>query len=207
MADISKITLPSGVTYNIKDAVAREALASGVIFLGITTTELTDGASTSSIIINGKTINAVNGGIAVYGNKEFIYSSADSSWHEIGDTTNLGDLALKDNASGAYTPAGTITPAVITVTPNTTMKYVASSETGGGIVTNGTAAACTLPVLTMSVVNGELSVNWTSGSFTPNTPTDVTLPTFASQTIATGISSVESSQQTFNGTPATITVS
>lgn len=29
MADISKITLPSGNTYDIKDAVARQAIAGG----------------------------------------------------------------------------------------------------------------------------------------------------------------------------------
>lgn len=33
MADISKITLPSGTTYDIKDAVAREAIAGGVSFI------------------------------------------------------------------------------------------------------------------------------------------------------------------------------
>jgi len=33
MADISKITLPSGTTYNIKDEVARQAIAGGVSFI------------------------------------------------------------------------------------------------------------------------------------------------------------------------------
>ena len=33
MADISKITLPSGTTYDIKDAVARQAIAGGVSFI------------------------------------------------------------------------------------------------------------------------------------------------------------------------------
>ena len=32
MADISKIKLPSGNTYNIKDAVARDMIAGGVSF-------------------------------------------------------------------------------------------------------------------------------------------------------------------------------
>lgn len=32
MADISKITLPSGNTYDIKDAVARELIAGGISF-------------------------------------------------------------------------------------------------------------------------------------------------------------------------------
>ena len=44
MADISKITLPSGNTYDIKDAVAREAIAGGVTFI-----IAWDGASTPVI--------------------------------------------------------------------------------------------------------------------------------------------------------------
>lgn len=33
MADISKITLPSGNTYDIKDAVARQMISGGVSFI------------------------------------------------------------------------------------------------------------------------------------------------------------------------------
>ena len=90
MPEISKITLPSGTTYEIKDATARAAIAGGTDFLGVTTTELTDGATTTPISIDGESINAINGGIAIYGNKEFIYANKDGKWHEIGDTTNLG---------------------------------------------------------------------------------------------------------------------
>ena len=303
MAEISKITLPSGVTYDIKDATAREFIASGTSFLGITTTALTDGATTATIKIGTKDVAAVNGGIAIYGNGEFIYSTSDNKWHEIGDTTNLGALAYVDTASASYKPAGTVskptftgnaltstgsvtaegtvsqptftgtpmavfveetpagsissstsgtanytpagtvtqptftgnsltstgkftpagsistgtgtanyTPAgsvstpTITVTPNTVSKYVAASATGGGSVTAGSAAACTLPTLSMSVANENLTLDWTAGSFTANTPTAVTLPTFASQTIATGIKSATSTKPTFTGTQATITV-
>lgn len=239
MPEISKITLPSGTTYDIKDATARAAMAGGTSFLGITTTALTDGASTSPIVIGGENVNAVNGGIAIYNNKEFIYADSDSKWHEIGDTSDLGDLAFKDTASGNYTPAGTVsqptfsgssttstgsftpagsistgtgtanyTPAgsvstpTITVTPSTTTKYVASSDTGGGSVTAGSAAACTLPTLTTSVSNETLTIGWSAGEFTANTPTAVTLPSFSSQTIATGIESASSTQPMFTGTGA-----
>lgn len=254
MAEISKITLPSGVTYDIKDATARASIAGGTSFLGITTTALTDGATTQTIVIGGNNVSAVNGGIAVYGNKEFIYADADDKWHEIGDTTNLGALALKDSATGSYTPAGTVsqptftgssttftgnftpsgtisvgtgtanyTPAgtiskgtgtanytpegtvgtpTITVTPSTTTKYVAASSTGGGSVTAGSAAACTLPVMTTSVANETLTIGWSAGSFTANTPTAVTLPSFSQQTIATGITSATSTQPSFTGTGA-----
>ena len=236
MPELSKITLPSGVTYDIKDATARAAVAGGTSFLGITTTALTDGATTKTITIGGQSVSAVNGGIAIYNNKEFIYADSDEKWHEIGDTTNLGDLAYKDTASASYKPSGTVsqptftgsektvsvsgtptgsigtgsgtanyTPAgsisipTITVNPSTATKYVAASATGGGSVTAGKAATCTLPVLTTSVANETLTIGWTAGSFSANTPTAVTLPSFSAQQIVSGISSATSSQPTFSG--------
>ena len=78
MPELARITLPTGTTYDFKDETARAAIVSGTSFLGITTTPLTDGATTQTIIIDGKSISAINGGIAVYGNGEFIYSDKDS---------------------------------------------------------------------------------------------------------------------------------
>lgn len=259
MAEISKITLPSGTTYDLKDATARAAIVGGTSFLGITTTELTDGSEVTTIVVGGQDVTAVNGGMAIYQSKEFVYSSSDSKWHEFGDTTDLGDLAYKDSASGNYkpegtvskptftgnamtstgsftpdgtvskptftgtkgtvnvsgTPAGTIsvgtgsanyTPAgsvaapTVTVTPASSTGYVASSATGGGAVTAGTAASATMPTLSTTVNNENLVLSWTAGSFTPNTPTAVTLPSFTSKNIVTGITKAEASAPAFTGT-------
>ena len=70
---ISQITLPTGNTYDIKDAQARAdietikgAVGGGVNFLGITTTELVDGAETSPIVIDGKNVNPINGTLVIY---------------------------------------------------------------------------------------------------------------------------------------------
>ena len=258
MAEISKITLPSGTTYDIKDATARAAIAGGTSFLGVTTTELTDGSEVTTIRVGTKDVNAVNGGMAIYQSKEFVYSSSDGKWHEFGDTTDLGNLAYKDSASGNYTPAGTVskptfsgnkltstgsftpdgtvskpsftgtegnvsvsgTPAgtisvgtgsanytpsgsvaapTVTVTPASSTGYVAASATGGGAVTAGTAASATMPVLSTTVSNENLILSWTEGSFTPNTPTAVTLPSFTSKNIVTGISSATASAPAFTG--------
>ena len=257
MADISKITLPSGTTYNIKDAVARATAAGGIQLKGVTTTALTDEATTNPITIGGSSYNAVANDAVFYQKAEFVFDG--TKWHEFGDMSGLGALAKKDSASGSYTPAGTVTKPTftgssttstgtftpegivskptftgtqgsvsvkgtpsgtigtgtgtanytpggsvsaptITVTPSTTTKYVASSASGGGSVTAGSAAVCTLPTLSTSVANETLTIGWTAGSFTANTPTAVTLPSFASQTIATGISSATSTQPEFTGT-------
>lgn len=102
MPDISKIRVPSGGTYNIKDATARDAIAAlegGQYFLGLTTTALTNGATTNPIQIDGQTgtTTATRGNIAVYGNAEFIWDGA--KWVEFGDLSNLGALAYKSSVS------------------------------------------------------------------------------------------------------------
>ena len=79
MADISQITLPSGSTYNIKDSTARQQiidltgqLTGAVHFRGLTSTEITDGATTNPIMIDSKSYTAVAGDLVIYGNSEFI---------------------------------------------------------------------------------------------------------------------------------------
>lgn len=170
MADISKITLPSGNTYNIKDAGARELIAQlqgGQYFLGLTTTALTDGATTKPIVIDSENVNQEKGNIVVYGNAEFIWDG--TKWIEFGDLSNLGSLATKntvtlnkgtgDNvlgeattftaASSAVSFSGGTTDKVLgsdatfstVVTPTTTNINATASGTAVGA--NGTAAAIT----------------------------------------------------------------
>lgn len=131
MAEISKITIPVGgstQTFDIKDTTARAAIAGGVTFAGVTTTELTDGASTASISIDGESVTAKNGMMTVYGDKEFIYASSDSKWHEFGDVSNLGDLAFKDTARG--TAINPTTDAIYKVASTGSMPtYTVSNET------------------------------------------------------------------------------
>lgn len=195
MAEISKITLPSGTTYDIKDATARAAIAGGTSFLGITTTALTDGATTATIVIDGQSVSAVNGGIAIYNNGEFIYSSSDSKWHEIGDTTNLGDLAWKDSASGSYKPAGTVSAPTFSGTESNVTITTASNENGNyqpsGTVSKPTFSGSmsaftgkftpdgTVTVMTKSSVNKTATVSPASSgevTYTPNG--NVSAPTF-----------------------------
>lgn len=122
MAEISKITLPSGSTYDIKDATARElisSLGSPTNYLGVTTTEITDGSTTSSVTIGGASHTAKSGDIVAYGNSEFVWSDVEKKWREFGSTGSLKALAFKDNASATYTPAGTIAQPTFTGTKTT----------------------------------------------------------------------------------------
>lgn len=106
MAELSKITLPSGTTYDIKDAVARQAMTGAIVLKGVTSTALTDEATTNPITIDGESYTAKNNDAVFYGKAEFVFDG--TKWHEFGDMSGLGSLALKNSASGSYTPAGTV---------------------------------------------------------------------------------------------------
>lgn len=130
MSDISKITLPSGSTYDIKDAYARqqiEALSGYTYYIGVTTTPLTDGSTTNPITVNGQSITANTGAICTYGSKEFIWNG--SAWQEFGDLSALGDLAYADTASATYTPQGGVS-ASFTGSESNVGISVSNSQTG-----------------------------------------------------------------------------
>ena len=239
---ISQFTMPDGNIIELKDKVAREAVAGGTHFLGVTSTELVDGSTTSTITIAGESVTAANGDIVVYGVKEFIYAVSDTAWHELGDVSMLGDLALKDSASGTYTPAGSVsstftgtdisyTPAGtvsftggtvsstgsftpegtvstpdITVTPTT--ATIAEFDSAGSVVA-GTAASAVMPTLsfTPDASTENLTIAWTDGSFTANTPTSVTLPTSKNTSVMTAASAALASAPSFTGSAGSVSVS
>ena len=191
MPDISQITAVNGTVYDLKDAQARQdiadikdAISGGVVFIGETSTELTDGATTNPITINGSSVTAIQGNLVVYDNKEFVFDG--THWIEMGDLSALGDLAWKDSASASYTPAGSVAAPVISV------------KTAGSTVTvNSITAVGSLPSLTMSVSNENLTFSFDQG----------TLPTKGSdQTVKTGDAAYEATAPAFTGTQATVTV-
>lgn len=184
MAEISKITLPSGTTYDLKDATAREAIAGGTSFLGVTTTELSDGSEVQTIVVGGKSISAINGGMAIYQSKEFVYSSSDGKWHEFGDTSDLGDLAFKDSATGNYTPAGSVSQPTFSgnamtstgeFTPAGTVSQPTFTGNEGNISVSGTPSG--------SISVGTGSANYTPGG-TVSTPTITVNPSSSTGYVA-----------------------
>ena len=202
---VSKLTLLDGTVVGIKDAVARQAIAGGLRFLGITTTALVDLETISTITVNGSSVTATNGDMVIYGNKEFIFSGTDSKWHELGDLTNLGSLASKNSATGVYTPEGFVSKPLVDITPT---EATISEFDDSGSVTAGVAASCTLPTLTTTYdsIEENLTLSWSGGSFTTNTPTVVTLPTSKNATVLTAVYAELHNAPVFTGTQATITV-
>jgi len=229
MPDISKIALPSGTVYNIKDEEARSAIAGLSSFDYIVCNSAANtpkdvvwnngsatvtGTLVASASTKGKIylVPSTNGEKDIFDEYVTVNPTTDVySWEMFGNTdvhlSDLGALAKKDSASGSYTPEGTVSAPTITVTPNIVTKYVANSATGGGSITPGQAAECSLPTLGMTVSNETLNIAWTPGSFTANTPTAVTLPAFEGQSVVTGIQGATASQPTFSGTAKSVSVS
>ena len=186
---ISSITVPvnvsgtiTDVTYDIKDAYARERLqelSSALYWIGVTTTELSDGDTThTTITVNGETVTPEVGGVAQYTNAsghaiEYVWNG--TAWQELGEG-NLGALAFKNSASATYTPAGTVS---VTEGEDTTTTV------------NSITAVGTLPEFSYS--NEVLT--FSAG----------TLPTKGSDTTVVTASGTRTAS--FSGTEATITVS
>lgn len=199
MPEISKITLPSGTTYDLADAHARELienLSGFTKFLGVTTTALTDGATTNPITINSESVTASSGDIATYNAKEFIFNG--TSWAEFGDLSALGTLAYKNSISVSTTAAGSVSAPTFTGDELTASGSFtpAGTCTGAAVEMNTTTVNSitnvgSLPTFTVS--NEVLTIG--AG----------TLPTKgANTTVCTGVNSV--TQPTFTGTAGAVEV-
>lgn len=189
MPDISKITLPSGTTYDIKDTVARqdieeikESISSGVSFIGQATTAITDQATTNPITIDDEFVTATKGDLVVYGSKEFIFSG--TKWIEFGDLGSLGALAFKNSATGGFAPAGTVSQPTFTGTQSN-VTITSEDNSSGNYQPAGTVSQ---PTFTGGTVNS-------TGKFTPSgsvaAPT-VSVKTAGSTTTVNSITDVGS---------------
>lgn len=183
MPEISKITLPTGTTYDIKDATAREEIATivggnVVRFIGVSTTEITDGGSQTPTIAGwSDTIKA--GDICFYGAAEFIWGN-DSKWHETGDLSSLGALAYKNNATGTVTPTGTVTGSFTGSNTTFTGSFTPQGTVTGGTFTgtSGTYSGSFTPQGTVTVsTNQQKTVKANIKSqLEPDAGTDVAIP-------------------------------
>lgn len=170
MAEISKITLPTGTTYDIKDATARsliDEMSGYTDFLGVTTTTLTDGATTNPITVSGSSVTAVKGNIATYGSAEFIFNG--TAWQAFGDLSGLGELAYQDSVSASYKPAGSVSQPTFTGTEGTVSVSgtIANSVTLSSGTSSGTGKADVTPAGTVSKPTFTGSSLTSTGTFTP----------------------------------------
>ena len=177
MADISRITLPSGTTYEIKDAVARQQIGNTIMIRGTTTTPLTDESTTNPIIIDGNEYRALANDAVFYKKAEYVFDG--TRWHEFGDMSGLGELAKKNSASGNYTPEGNVSQP--TFTGETAEIQVEGTPTGTVSQPTFSGTPATMTVAGTAV--GEISQPTFAGSLATinvkGTPTgEVSQPTF-----------------------------
>ena len=174
MADISTVTLPSGSTYNLKDAEARQAIADietaitgAMHYIGITTTALTDGSTTATIVIDGvsKTLTASDAGsVVIYGEKEYVWNG--TKWQEFGSTGSLKALAFKDTASATYKPKGTVSKPTFTGTQAT----ITSTGTPAGTVSQPTFTGTEGSVSVSGTPSGSVTISTASSGTANYTP-------------------------------------
>ena len=195
MANIKKITLPSGTTYDIVDQGARDLiseLSSYTDYLGVTTTALTDGATTNPITISGASVTAKTGNIVNYNSSEFIFNG--TSWQLFGDLSGLGDLAFKDSATGSFTPHGSVS-----VSTNGTTNKTATVSTTSGTATYTPGGTVSQPTFTGSALTS-------SGSFTPSGTVSVSTNATANKTATVSAASSGTATYTPAGTVSTPTI-
>lgn len=180
MADISQVKLPSGTTYNLKDANARtriealeNAAVSGITYIGTSSTEITDGGNQKPTI-DGTAVTPVNGNLVFYGNKEFVFTgtwnatlSQSGKWEEFGDMGSLGTLAYKNSASGTFTPAGSVSSTF----SGTAGTYTGSFTPSGSVSSTFTGSKYNL--------SGSIAANGVSVSGNYDKATGVTVATAA----------------------------
>lgn len=199
MADISKITLPNGTTYDIKDATARAEIAAitggtSIVFIGVSSTAITDGGNETPTI-TGWTGPVAPGNLVFYTSKEFIYGT-DNVWHEMGDLSGLGALAYKSSASGNVTPSGTVSQptftgassdVTISATNSASGNYQPAGSISGGAFTGSSTTftgsftpSGSVSVSTASTTNKTAAVSPASSGTTTYTPAgSVTAPTIS----------------------------
>lgn len=168
---IKEITLPSGNTYELVDAEARKiitSLNSYTDFLGVTQdSNITDGSTATSVIINNVSVTAATGNIVVKTTssntagmlaEEFIYGGPSVGWQSFGDISaaNLGKLAYKDSAKSGTTKY--LTGITVTNTNTAAISVTASYQPAGTVTL--TTGSSTLSLSTTSTTPSNTSNYW-----------------------------------------------
>lgn len=182
---ISQVKLPTDTTiYYLKDGEAQESISylQKLIqelgdfnkYVGITTTALTDGATTNPIQINGESYTAIAGDVASYNDttsslytaKDFIFNG--TIWQEFANPTKMGKMAYYDQGTATFTPsvskAGTI---AVSSTSLTATAIPATFQTTA--ITGATSIKTVNAITTRSdVVTGVSYSKATGGTVTVN---------------------------------------
>ena len=173
MAEISKITLPSGNTYDIKDATAREMISGGVSFViawdgssaptvanipagvvvkyngtNYTGTLAADNAEAGAFYLVKSSTAPSSETLDVYDEYVPVGVTGNKTWEKIGDTQlNLTDVvtavSLSKQTDVVLGEATTFTGVDPTITVTPSTTYLGATASGTAVGADGTAAAIT----------------------------------------------------------------
>ena len=188
-----QITLPSGTSYYLKDDEVRtwigdgttsgaekrlsdaesaiEALSNATHWLGITTTTLSDGATTNPITINGDSVTAVSGDIVQDSNgEEYIFNG--TAWQKFGGSIGtLGNMAYVDTGAVTLTPAGSVS------TPTISVSSAGSTGTVKEPSYSVSNEVLTITLTDKTFKTGDASYSSSQPSFTGTEATHTVYPT------------------------------
>jgi hypothetical protein len=188
---ISNITVPNSagtayVTYDLKDAWARDTIVNDILpvleggmhYVGVTTSNVSDGATTNPVTIVGKTdpVTVIAGDIVTKGNAEFVWDGA--AWREFGDMSALGAFAYVDTGSVTITPAGTVSKPTFTGSSSSVTFTITKPSSGTNYTPEGSVSK---PTFTGSQSSVSISASKvTSGDdYTLQLTGSVSQPTFS----------------------------
>lgn len=114
-------------------------------WIGITTTALTDGATTNPIIIHGSSVTAVDGDVAAYDSVDYIFNG--TIWQEYGRRVKNGTISIPSSGwsgDGPYHMTVTVDGATVTnvskvslqLTPEQTQSIIDGGVIGLNVVNN-----------------------------------------------------------------------
>lgn len=182
MADyISKVQL-EGKQYLIKDAEAHDliaALGEPMHFVGVTTTSLSDGSTTTPTISGNSSYAPKKGDVVINGSREYVWDG--SAWREFGDLSDLGELgdfAHADTGTATFTPDGDVTVTLGNITGSVTTTVGKPSGTISKADFTGTEDTLTDEAeVTGTVTSSFVGQNVKStGTFTPAGTIDAITP-------------------------------
>ena len=95
-----------------------------MLFLGTTTTAITDGATTNPVAIGGSNKTVTAGNVVLYGSKEFVWNG--SAWEELG---NEGSYKVVQSAVPSPSASGTEISFIDTISQNANGVISATKKT------------------------------------------------------------------------------
>lgn len=111
-------------------------------YIGITTTTISDGSTTQTIMINGSSVTVTNGNVAAYNNVEYVWTG--SMWEELGNE-NAATASVLGNVKLGSDTTQTVAAASVSATADRT--YAIQTNSSGQLVVN-------VPWVGSEVVNG-----------------------------------------------------